>query len=499
MSAYLRDDKRRIVPRWRPSQTARLTGEMSPTRTSADVVASSSDLEELAARVREFNTYRTPAFAVDLVGSAFAIGRPEVAQPAAEVVLAHPTSSGPARALARQILSGEPTQVPSDRPEELRLRRLLRLYPQNPLLWTDLALLRVAAADLRGARRWLEVALRLAPSDRFVLRSAARYWIHADEPDRAHALLRRAPGLLNDPWLLAAEMAAADIAEQTQRSIRVARQMVQSGHYAPIHTAELATAIATEEWLSGRMPRARRWFRRALVAPTENALAQAVWMARRDQGLQGDIAAADASGAWEAGAIHAFSVGRWRDAVDYSREWQRDEPFSSRPAVLGGFAAAVALNDYGAAHGLLRGALRANPRDFTLLNNQAFALASENRVAEAVRSLGRIRSDVLNSEERAVLTATQGLVRFRLGSSREGAALYREAIAEAERLDKPHLKALATVFLAREQRRIGLPDAEETINDAKAQWKSLQGHRDQAIAEAVLAAIPKPAPETGVA
>src|SRR5207249_5632885 len=170
---------------------------------------------------------------------------------------------------------------PLDRyPRIAALRGRLKKDPRQALAWANLAL-EYASLGLRDkAKRAMNAGLSLAPSNRFLLRSAARLRLHLNEPEEARALLLRQPKTRHDPWLLSAEIAIATVLGKPSRLIRDGREMVEGAEFAPAHLAELASALGTVELLSGKTKAARKLFHRSLEAPTDNSVAQAVWASR---------------------------------------------------------------------------------------------------------------------------------------------------------------------------------------------------------------------------
>src|SRR5450830_372060 len=93
-----------------------------------------------------------------------------------------------------------------------RLRSLLRFSPDNALALLDFAQLQTALGKSRSAERALRTALSLAPNNRTVLRTLARFYVHTERPDVAHQLIKNHARTLQDPWLMASEIALADAA-----------------------------------------------------------------------------------------------------------------------------------------------------------------------------------------------------------------------------------------------------------------------------------------------
>jgi tetratricopeptide (TPR) repeat protein len=307
-----------------------------------------------------------------------------------------------------------------------------------------------AMGQLTQSERAMSHALALAPHDRFVLRSAVRLYVHLDEPDRAARLLRRTEATRQDPWLIAADIAVATVAGAISPLVRIGRTTLAERRFPPFHVAELASALATLELSAGANRKARKLFEASLHDPTENSVAQATWARRWLPALDTDHAILSTPRTYEARVWNAFSLLDWHEVASASNMWFADEPFSSRPAEMGSYAAAVGLEDYLLAELMLRRALAANPSDDTLINNLAFALANQGNLDEALRVLGTASRPSPRPSTEAALKATEGLIRIRAGHVQQGIALYQQAISEARGDSMARVRYLASIYLARE-------------------------------------------------
>jgi tetratricopeptide (TPR) repeat protein len=328
------------------------------------------------------------------------------------------------------------------------LKSRLRADPRTALIWADLARGYAALGQRHRADHAMRVALALLPNHRFLLRSAARLSIHLGDPERAHRLLATTPGTPGDPWLVAAEIAVAPLAERQSKMIKHGRKILESNRFHPGSLSELASALATESLTAGNGRDARRLFERSLGDPTENAVAQAAWAAR--QGARIEIPPDllnDVEDSFEARAQLYAEAGDVGAALENAWAWLRAEPFAGLPAAFGSHEAALARN-YEEAIRFTDFGLIANPDDFFLLNNRAFALASTDEVDLADEQIKKIKVDSLEPDEKLVLQATKGLVAFRRGDFVLGRALYLQTIQSAR---DTSLRAVAAILLAREE------------------------------------------------
>jgi tetratricopeptide (TPR) repeat protein len=416
----------------------------------------------LEQKLFDWQRKRSIATAAEVVAAAITLNQPLSAVDAAEYLLRVDAAAAPAvKSLASLVLRGSeetpdeeglgPIILASEedlRAEVRRLRHAVSDSPRNSFLWTDLARAYTILGREKQAIRAMEIALRLAPGNRFVLRSSARLFIHVGDVDRAHDILRNSISVRRDPWVLAAEIAAAAITERTSRLIKTGRGILGSGAHPAPEITELASSIGTVDLSAGDLRSARRLFALSLQDPTENSVAQAEWVSRRVSVVEVDPRLAEGRRAYEAQAWQRYLSGQWRDAVMFCRQWLMDEPFSSRPAQLGSYLAEVGLEDFDIAEKLGRQGLLANPNDPMLLNNLVVALANQNRIDEAEREFKRIKVQTA-TELHATVMATEGLLAFRRGEYDRGRYLYFAAMNQLPQRSRRW--RLAALHLAKEE------------------------------------------------
>ena len=463
MSAFVEEKERRIVPRWRDSLTTVATGELAPLATLSP--AREPERDFLESKLADWQWNRTIAFATDLVGAAFVLGRAREATHAAEFILANPRlASAPARHVAHRILGTSPANEEQDEQVEAKgptqdssrrmvrsLRLRLREEPRNPLMWVDLARHYAILGLGDKSAQAMSMGVRLAPNSRFIIRSATRLHVHLGDPEHALHLLRRAEATKHDPWLVAAEIAVTSIVGRSPRSIKDARDILARWSMAPSQTSELASALATLELAAGNNRKARKLFSEALIEPTDNSVAQAEWASRRLSDFRVETRHLEAPWSFEARTWDHFAAGQWSAALLECERWLSDEPFSSRPAMVGTFVSGVALEDYASSIRLARLGLMANSDDQTLLNNLASALASTGDVEEASKVYQSMDPRRCDDGTYIAWLATGGLISFRRGFPERGRQLYREAIDTAGAPEHGVRKAMAVTFLAREE------------------------------------------------
>lgn len=460
MAVFDPEIDRKILPRWRTFDMTLSLGELSSGSTSRLHQRITNDF--LAARISDWKQYRTEGHAADLVGAALAIGKEMQATEAANFLLQNDHSiSVWAREIAHKVLSPSsidkgqtrfPRQLDkSEQYAQIRiLRQCLRIEPRDSIMWVDLARVHAILGQREQATKCMAVAQQLAADNRFVLRSASRFWVHLGDPERAHNLIVKSEVTRNDPWILAAEIATSSASGKTSKFIRTAYRMLSDSSYRAKHLSELASAVATLELYSGSIKKARKLFAQSLMEPTENSIAQAVWATKKDYRIRIENQHLEFLNAFEARSRTYYIRGEWKRIITDCWRWQFDQPFSSGPSISGSFISAVALEDYSESESFAKYGLIANSSNFTLLNNLAFALINSGKLDDARNTLSKIDNTRIARRDRAILQATRGFLSFRQRNISEGQKLYLDALSIARSTKENRLIALASVFYAME-------------------------------------------------
>jgi Tetratricopeptide repeat len=467
------DGNRDVIPRWRDPASTSKQGELGPTLVHPDGSHYLRDYQSLQALETAWQEHGTLSFATDLVGSALVVGSSPLAREAAQFVLEQPRDriSPIAVAIAGRVLDLEPETSDIEVEElvtgELRnevheLKAQLLQDPRLTLTWSELARHYTIFGQAEKAERAMRIALALSPEHRYILRSAARLAIHNGDFPRAHSIVSRAERTRSDPWLLATEIATAEVAGRRSRLVRRGEQMLESGKFLPLATTELASAIATLELRAGNSRVARRLFERALKTPNENSIAQTEWASHKLTSINIPEEALGESA--EARALSHSDDGEWKEALAAAWQWHFDQPFSSGPAELGSYEASLGQR-YAEGAELARRGLRANSNEFLLLNNLAFCLINLGELPEARSLIRRVKVDELDADSRATFLATQGLLAFRSGDPETGQSNYAQAI---QLLRDRRQRAIATIMLARELLLSHLPEGESLRAEAEA-------------------------------
>jgi tetratricopeptide (TPR) repeat protein len=459
--------QRRIVPRWRTSSSRDNVQELDTLK--AIPVATGDDGQHAFEASRTFESYPSVGAAADLL-AASSMASDEVSVARAVAFLLRNESLAPKALtnLAKSIqltsqLGEKSTALATDSSDVevfkvSQLRQLARLDSDNPLVWSDLARHYASIGDRRKADRCMRTALKLAPNHRWILRTAARFFVHSGDPIAAHSLLAKHPYTNRDPWLLAAEIATAQVAQRAPKFWGQAVDHIKWSRFAPVHLSELATAIAMFELEDGRTKSARRLVERALIAPTENTLAQVSW-ARQNRNLNDanelSVLARKNERAFEARYGILLGAGSILQAQVEGKRWAIDEPFATRPRAGLAFIAAM-LDDHVEAIRLTNEVRRIDRQvDHTLDLNSVFAELSSGHLSNEADKprLDAIRAQLTDQSETdddCHALANLALWQYRYGDAEEGRRIYERAILRIEKTESAESAALAATFAARE-------------------------------------------------
>lgn len=464
MSAPLPPDNRHLVPRWRSPADSVRAGELSGSKLS---VAPTGDDEEVRARRSAVdqaqgagNSTLEPAF--ELLAAALANRDQSAVRHAAEVLGDHAEDLD-------QVLATVTRSSPEN-PTEPRLivgdaRRRLRVSPFRPLAWLELARGRVLLGQPGEALRAIRAARQLAPDHRLVIRAESRLYVHCNEFERAHDLLARHPRTASDPWLRATELAVAELAERRPRYLRSSRTALLAKDWTPAAASELAAAVSTAEHLAGDGRRARRLIKIAIDGAHDNAIAQAQWLV--NDGLKSaspnldEITATHAFG-FEARARRAYYESDWQTAYAEGERWQADQAFATLPARFLSLVGVVGLDRPDLSLEAAARGLAVNDAHLVLLNNAAFAAIINGDLATAddyLRRAAAVLTPTTDIGDRAALTATTGLLAYRLGLHGDGRRAYEQAAAAAARSEQPVLARAVDLYHYWVRRELGLPTA----------------------------------------
>jgi len=478
MSVTYDDKNRQVVPRCLEYSTACSLKLLKVIRKQEEI--QHTGLQDSNAR-QEWLDRPSIDTAVDFVGEALILKdfKSEEAIKTANYIISKAKSpSFLIRQLAGHFLEpkplkwAEPSEIQSEhesREDIARLKKSVRMYPENSIAWSDLSLHYATLGQVDKAKTAMKVALYLGNNNRFILRSASRCFMHLGEPDRAIAILNRSGRCAIDPWIASAEIAIAERTGLKSRSISKARDLIKNENLTPLSKSELAISLGTLEMKGGSVKHAKKFMKQALIDPTENALAQAEWMVNQ---LKIDVDAmvqlrSIVPASYEATAVHLYYKKQFEQSLKAAEMWGKFQFLSSRPIIISMFLSSTHLDNDSKAIDIFNNALPAQIQNPLVINNYAFALARIGLTEVAATALSKININEVSDDEKLTLTATYGLVSFREGDIEQGRKLYSTAVRGFELINNFRSAARATYYWAVEEKRIKSQNAESKIREAK--------------------------------
>lgn len=484
--------ERRVIPNWRDFRRTLQLGELGTSNKSQEPIQLNIDRS-----VVDWNLNQNIGTAADLINASFVSGIHNTAEinGAIDFVLADKSrSSQSLLELIEKINSDKPKIIqPNNSILELdyetvndfqsfinnksfhkvinKTKNRAKMELQNAVVWVELARLYSMRGHESKAEKAMLTALHIAPNNRFVLRSATRFFIHEDKFDKALFYLRKSESIKSDPWLVSAHIATSSILGKFSPFIKDGKRLLNSNNYSDFELTELASSVGTLEFKDGSFKKAKAFFKQSMIDPNDNSLAQLEWISKDDKRFQiNPFQYNNVINPFEARALDLFEKGQWKDAFYNTIKWFLDMPFSKRPAMLGSYISGSLLNDKNAAIILCEVGLQANPYDPTLLNNIVYSIAtSENHdsLDKYVKQLLHVDISGLPNESKITLQATLGLAALKKGEIETGIQLYKTAIVNATKIRNDYLKNLAIVNFARELFLLNLPEKDDMIAKVK--------------------------------
>lgn len=329
------------------------------------------------------------------------------------------------------------------------IKNYLAVYDRNPILWVDLAFLYTVLDMNDKASRCIQVATTLGKENRFVLRSAARFYVHTREPDLALGLLRASRTGKLDPWLVSTEISLCEHFKLPSKRLDQGKKLLGMD-LLPFDLCELHGTFGTLEYHHGNFKLARRHFQSALTLPNENTIAQAEWISPKI-GLQLRRVPESQLGFFEADTRRQFREGRFEEAIASATKWKMFQPFSARPYLMASSIAMSALNNPAMAMQILKSApSSAYKSHFMMHNNLVCAYGSAGYIQEAESELRNLRGMEGSKNHPGYLLANQGLIEFRKNEPVKGLESYKEALKIFRTKKDAAAFVSALTFLSRE-------------------------------------------------
>lgn len=472
------DKDRRVIPNWRSFGKTSVLGELNSFQNNWSETPLEVGIDDY---LIDWNLNKTTVHASDLLSASIVNNYTEHNKviEAAEFILQNkPISTFSQIALANRILNKKIILDPSSNLNSIDLndinsiinidtlklkisqtKNLIKKYPFNSIFYVELSRYYSILGQEKKSIESMQTALHLAADNRFILRSASRLFAHVNYEDNEYLdyilkKIRNSSLTRKDPWLLSAEISLSTLKGRTSNLIKNGIQLINSKNISPFNYSELASAIGTEELLSGSHKKSKLLFNKALISPNDNSLAQIEWASTKDNRIKVDSSSINIKMNHEALAIENYQEGDYVMAVSNATKWLKDMPFSKRPVMFGSNIATTILKDNNKSISILKTGLISHPNDPQIINNLAYAYALENKPDVALAELSKLKDSNYETTTQACLMATKGLAQFRKGQLELGRENYLRAIKITKELNNKELNWIAILNYAREEIKI---------------------------------------------
>lgn len=332
-------------------------------------------------------------------------------------------------------------------------RIIAHANPYNPIVYVDMARAYTTIGESEKAERLIKLSLHLDPRSRFVARAAARFYIHIGDFDQAASIIHKTGFSKYDPWLMASAISIGMMLGKRSSYIKKGEQMAFSDNLTPFCISELASTIGTIEMEDGYRKASRNLFRRSLISPNDNSLAQVRW-ASHVYNIPIDINdSIKISNGYEEMSYRFIAEEKYEEAMNSVIDWICDIPFSEKSVRLGYDISTIFMRNYDLSSKILEVGLKANPSNKDMLNNRAYINALSNNIEEAQNDMKKLEKICTIDEGGTIpicMTATQGLILYRTGNVEEGRKKYHQAIQMAQDLNDESVVIKAQLNMYRE-------------------------------------------------
>jgi tetratricopeptide (TPR) repeat protein len=441
---------RRVVPRWRSSTIFANTPESKSNKVGEKINLSL----ELERAKKEFVLYKNIPTASELMFIAREAGEVNDTKIAANFIYSKKIELEKnnlfeiSKGIIEELSEGINKNITEIHLSIKNARYLLRQNYNNPIQLIDIALSFTAIGKTNLAEKYIKSALQLSNNNRFILRSAARYYLHVGRPDFAHKLLSESLLIKTDPWIQASEIALSSVIGKTSRLVKSIDKHLQEILILPNNYSELGSAIATVHLNSGDFKKAKKLFTKTLVNPNDNSVAQAEW-ATKNLSIVLTEQALNVPFCFEAKSANYYRSLEIEKSIQSAIEWRNDEPFTSRPIDRLGYL--YCLNEqFDKAQECYRKNIK-NDTNFSISNhlNLNFAKIECGEIISAETELYQLQSDTRSETHKVHLLANSGALAYAKSDFIKGREQYSLAIELSKTTSDKSTEGLVRAYFAR--------------------------------------------------
>jgi hypothetical protein len=334
-----------------------------------------------------------------------------------------------------------------------KTKNIVKSQLTNSINWIELARLYTINNQTKQAEKCIQIALNLAPNNRFILRSSVRFYIHINEEEKALFYLRKSQATINDPWLTSAHIATSKLIGRYSPFIKHGQQIISSQKFSEFDLTELYSSLGTLELESGSFKKSKPLLDLSVKQPNDNSLAQLEWLSKKDNRVlfNSDLFS-NVKNPFEAFAYENYQKGLIQESFYHCLNWFLDTPYNKRPLVFGSYLACL-INDYDACIILCSVGLKQSNFELSFINNIVYALCIKGNLEQVPKYL-ELLSKTQNYEytdiEKITIQATMGLYYLRKKEIEAGKEMYKRAIENSIKIQNKYFEQLAILNFTRE-------------------------------------------------
>jgi len=464
-------ENRQIIPRWVPFKDSCLLNQLFVFNSAEP---NQLELYNYKKIIKDWESNKSLSYAIELIAASHILGMPEYSEyrEAVTLIIADKNKNTFVNSILGKVDDFQCSCADSKneivyRANIHKIRLRLNQTPEDAILWIDLAYYYLLSGNIKKAEKCINISLNINSENYHIIRSAARFYVFLEEPEKALYLLRKAASLKTNPLVLASEISISEAFDLRSKNIKNASAMIESAKFSDTILSELLGTLATLEFNTGASKKGKKLLEKSLIAPNENTIAQIQFLSKKFDGSF-DPTKFHVPCRYEADAWNLYQQQNYYLALDQAEKWFYFQPFSSRSAILYSYLQISIFEDEKKALSLIDSALCLSPDDFALLNNKAVALARSGDTdgAKHISLLFESRTDI-EEEDKSIIKATCGLIAFREGEPERGRLLYKEAINEFKSTNQVIRECRAYYYLAQEEKRINCSDNERYFSLAR--------------------------------
>ncbi len=336
---------RQVIPRWLPFGMTQSLGEINPLN---KIILDNRNFDDSYLKKELYWLNKNDNFsAIDYAATAYIFGDTKninVINAAKHIIKEKKSYSKYAIDLANTILNGIQYDNSAINIQKLEihqkistLKKRIIQYPYNSINWVDIAFYYTIIGQNIKAKRSIDIAVHLSPNNRFILRSAVRFYLHVNELDKALYIIKKSYLVSIDPWITSVEIALTQRFGLKSKYYKKGIKLLTAGDFSNFCLSELNCTIGTLHYNGGSNRKAKKYIVDSLIDPNENVLTQAEWLSPNINIQMTNRP--DLKFLSEANTRKYFREGKFKESLNSAHDWIKFQPFCTGASTIGSYIA----------------------------------------------------------------------------------------------------------------------------------------------------------------